>query len=87
MRSLTADERSEIESIKFLIKYTLSKPEIEDYKIWDAVEQLEQIGKKYVISEIVQQEELDELLDLDDMKELIEKFMTRLINHLKKEEK
>jgi|GEM_PF-5139691 len=87
MRALREDERDEIECVKHLIKYVNTKPNIESHEIWNAVLQLNDIGKKYVISNIVSQKELNELCDLDDMKELIEKLMFRLISHIENNNK
>ena len=61
MRPLREDERDEIESVKHLIKYVLTKPNIEPFKVWEAVLQLDSIAKKYVLSNIIKEEELNEL--------------------------
>ncbi len=83
MRSLREDERDEIECVKHLIKYVITKPNVPAFKVWEAMKELETIGEKYVVSGIVTEEELNELIDLEDFKELIEKFMSLLINFLK----
>lgn len=82
MRALRDDERDEIESVKHLIKYVITKPNIESFKIWDAVTQLDEIGKKYVISGIVTEEELAELCDLEDIKYLMDKLFSILKKEL-----
>jgi hypothetical protein len=82
LRSLREDERDEIEAVKYLIKYVLSKPNVEDFRVWEAVTELNRIGQKYVISGIIIEEELNELLELDDMKEVISKMLNIFANHL-----
>lgn len=86
MRPLREDERDEIESVKHLIKYVLTKPNIEEFQIYGALKELEKIGKKYVLSGIVTEKELAELTDLDDSKELVEKFMSMLFKNINAEE-
>lgn len=81
MRSLREDERDEFECVKYLIKYVITKPNIPAFKVLEAMKELETIGEKYVVSGIVTEEELSELIDLEDFKELIEKFMSILITY------
>ena len=82
MRSLREDERDEIESVKHLIKHVITKPNIEGFKIWEAVLGLSEIAEKYVVSGIVSEEELNELTDIDDVKELITKLMGKIVNYM-----
>lgn len=86
MRPLREDERDEIESVKHLIKYVITKQDIEAYKIWDAVLQLNSIGEKYVSTNTVTESELSELCDLDDMKELVTKLMSKFAHLAKTQE-
>lgn len=83
MRTLREDERDEIESVKHLVKYINTKPDVQDFEVYNALMQLDKIAKKYVISNIVTEDELDELIEVDDLKELIGRFMNMLIKHLR----
>jgi len=84
MRPLREDERDEIEAVKYLIKYVVTAKNIEAFKIWDAMKKLDEIAKKYVLTGIVSEEELSELTDFDDSKELVTKFIYVLIDDLEK---
>lgn len=85
MRTLREDERDEIESVKHLIKYVLTKPDIQAYQIWGAILELDKVGKRFVLSGIVTETELSELLELEDMKELMQRFMLEIRKHLELE--
>lgn len=78
MRPLTDDEIDEIESLGHLIKYTNMKPDIKDFEIWHCMKEMEAVGKKYVLSGIAKEEEINILINLDDMKDLVEKFFKNL---------
>ena len=78
MRPLREDERDEIEALKYLIKHVNTKPNVEGFRIWEAMLEVQRIGNKYVMSKIVTEEELGELLDLDDMKELLSKLSGKI---------
>ena len=82
MRPLREDERDEIEAVKHLIKYVITSRNIKEFEMWNAVKKLEELGKKYVLTGIVSEEELCELTDLDDNKELVSKLMNILIRYL-----
>lgn len=82
MRDLSEVERDEIEAIKHYVKYVITKPNVEDYKIWDAILKLEDMSKKYVLSGIIKEKELNELFDLDDSKELVQKLFSMLCKHI-----
>ncbi len=84
MKSLSDNEIDEIESIKYLIKYANTDPYIEDHELFEVVMKLNELGKKYVLSELYNNEEFDKILEIDDMKDLIEKFMNMLIKALEK---
>lgn len=74
MRALLEVERDEIEAVSHFIKYVLTCPNVEDFKVWDAMLQLDTISKKYVLSGIITEQELEEVLDLEEMKELVSKL-------------
>lgn len=80
MRALREDERDEIESLKYFLKYINSKANDEGWEVWEAMLKIQAMGDKYVITEIVSEAELSELLELDDMKEVFQK----LVSHIKK---
>lgn len=80
MRQLREDERDEIESVKHFVKYVTSKQDIAGWEVWEAMMKIQIIGDKYVLTQIVSEEELSELLELDDMKDLF----TKLVSHIKK---
>lgn len=80
MRALREDERDEIESLKYFLKYINSKANAEGWEVWEAMLKIQAMGDKYVITEIVSEAELSELLELDDMKEVFQK----LVSHIKK---
>ena len=86
MRSLNDDEIDEIESVKYFIKYVNLKPNVEGFKLWEAIQKLQDLDAKYIISGIVSEKELSDLLDLDDMKDVISKFMDNIINHMEKDD-
>jgi hypothetical protein len=81
-RPLREDERDEIESVKYLIKSVLFQPNVENFRIWEAVLKLKEIGEKYVISEIVTEEEIEELMEFDDMMDLMQKLLCRIESSL-----
>ncbi len=83
MRQLREDERDEIESIKHFVKYVNSKHDAAGWEIWEAMLKVEQLGKKFVLSGIVTEEELEELIDTDDIKDIILKLMSQLEKYLK----
>jgi hypothetical protein len=74
MRALLEIERDEIEAVSHFIKHVLTKTDVEDFKVWEAVKELERVSHKYVVSKIITEKELDELLDLEEMKELMSKL-------------
>ena len=84
MRNLREDERDEIEAVKHLIKHVITKPNVEAFMLYEAVIELNRIGQKYVIGGIVSDNELNELLDLDDMKEVIEKFLGKVNSYIER---
>lgn len=86
MRQLREDERDEIESIKHFVKYVNSKHDVEGWEIWAAMMKVEQLGKKYVLTEIVTEEELSELIDTDDIKEILMKLLAQFTKYLKEKE-
>jgi len=75
MRQLREDERDEIESVGHFIKYILSNKDARDYEVWHAMLKMEHLAYKYVIPEIISDSELEEFLDLDEMKEVVKKLM------------
>jgi hypothetical protein len=80
MRALREDERDEIESLKHFLKYINSKANAEGWEVWEAMMKIQSMGDKYVLTHIVTEEELSELLDIEDMKEVFSK----LISHIRK---
>ena len=82
MRPLREDERDEIEAVKYLIKYVNTKPNVEGFEVWNAVLKLDEIGRKYVLTGIVSEEELSELTDLEDSKELISRLMGKIKDYI-----
>jgi len=86
MRQLREDERDEIEAVKHFLKYVISKRDAEGYEVWEAMMKIEAIGHKYVIPEIVTEEEMAELIEVDDVKEILQKLMSLIKNFLKEKE-
>ena len=81
-RALREDERDEIECVKHYIKYINTKPNVQLYEIWSAVLKLEEIGNKYVMSNIASEQELSELICLDEMKDLASVLFSRINEEL-----
>lgn len=79
MNSLNDNEKDEIESIKHKIKYILKKPNVQDLEIYRVIMELDEIGKKYIISNKYSQNEFNELMDLDDVKNLISRFLINIM--------
>ena len=77
MRALREDERDEIESVKHFVKYVISRRDAPGWEIFDAMIKVAHIGNKYVMSEIVTEEELSELIDLEDVKEVLSKLTSK----------
>jgi hypothetical protein len=84
MRALREDERDEIESLKYFLKYINSKSNAEDWEVWEAMTKIQAMGDKYVLTEIVSEEELSELLDIDDVKEVFSKLLSPIKKFIKK---
>jgi hypothetical protein len=84
MRSLREDERDEIESVSHFIKYINCKKNARDFEIFEAMLKLKELSEKYVESNIVTEEELAQLSDIDDIKELVERFLVKLKESLKR---
>lgn len=73
-------ELDEFESTKYFIKYLITKPDVEDYELYDGLMRLNEIGKKVIDREDTSKEEkseIDSIMDLDDMKELVDMFFSR----------
>jgi len=83
MRALREDERDEIQAVSYLIKHVLIKADVEGSMIWRAILELEKIGKKYVLNDTCTEDELSELLELDDMKDLVRKLYSKIEHYAK----
>lgn len=83
--SFSKRELEEIESLSFLIKSILADSQSEGWRIWDAIEKLNEIGLK-IISRNIGNEDIPKCLVLEDMKELASRFHEHIINHLNEED-
>lgn len=86
MRPLREDERDEIESVKHFIKYVNSNHEAEGFEVWAAMLKIQAISEKYILNGTATEEELAELLEIDDMKELLQKLMSHIKKFLKEQD-
>lgn len=86
MRPLREDERDEIEAAKHFIKYVNSSKDVPGFEIWHAMMKLKEVSEKYVIPGVVSEEELNELIEVDDLKEVIMKLFSHLEKYLKEKE-
>ncbi len=86
MRQLREDERDEIEAAKYFIRYVNSSKDAPGFEVWHAMMKIKEIADKYVLSGIVSEEELNELIEVDDLKDVIEKLFMHLEKHLKEKE-
>lgn len=79
MRSLREDERDEVESLGHLVKHVISKKDVDEALVYHAVLQYDEIMKKYLQTKIVSEEELNELLDIDDFRQLMDMFLKNIL--------
>lgn len=86
MRQLREDERDEIEAAKYFIKYVNSSKDALGFEVWHAMMKIKEIADKYVLNGIVSEEELNELIEVDDIKDVVQKLFMHLQNHLKEKE-
>jgi hypothetical protein len=82
-RPFNEREIDEIISIKHFVLYLNNNPDVKDYELWDGLKRLESISNKYLLKGIGNKD-IDDLMDLEDMKELVDKFFLRLTNALSK---
>lgn len=85
MKKMNEREIEEIEALNHYIKYLKLNPDVKDFELWDGVQRLEKLGQRIISGEI-NEKEVDKILDLNDMKELIENFMNMLIKRVQQEE-
>jgi len=86
MRALREDERDEIESVKHFLKYINSNSNVHPFEIWEGMMKVKDITEKYIVSEIASEEELSELIEVDDIKDVLFKLLALLKKHLKDKE-
>jgi hypothetical protein len=82
VRKLREDELDEILSVKYLVKSINLNAKRQSCEVWHAVKELARIGEKYVCSGLIEENEINELLDLDDMKELVARLFQYINDHL-----
>lgn len=83
--SFSERELEEIESLSFLIKSILTDSQSEGWRVWDAIQKLDEIGRK-IISRNIANEDIPECLALTDMKELLTRLTKHIIYHLNEED-
>jgi hypothetical protein len=81
MKKLSETQMDEIEAVKHYIRYVNSNPLVEDFEIFDAILRLQVIGEKYILNGY-EEKDMDSLLELEDMKDLMQKFLARLTKKL-----
>ena len=84
MRTLSEHERDEIEAVSHYTKYILSSHDIQDFKIYECMKMIDEIGKKYVLSGIISDDELNKLLDKDDMLDVLQKFINGILKDIER---
>lgn len=82
MKKLNERQIDEYTSLAHYIDYVLLNQDIKDYEIYDAVMRLNKAGQ-YLLANPNLEGEMDKLLKLDNMKDLIDKFMNMLMKRLK----
>lgn len=83
---LKEDQINEIESLKHFIKHILLKKPIDIVDLYGCIIKMEEIGKKYILSGICKENELSNILELNDLKEVMNLFMIQLNKKVKEEE-
>jgi hypothetical protein len=78
MRPLREDERDECESTMHFVKYVLSNRWATGADIMEAMLKVSSLGDKYVLTEIISEQELSEIMEIDDMRELLHKLKSYL---------
>lgn len=73
MKKLNESELEELESIKFYVKYILTKPNPEEWEIHEGMKKLMEIEEKYDLQN-TENEEINKILDIHDLKDYAELF-------------
>lgn len=81
---LNEREQDEAEALSHYIKYLNTNPNVKDWELWDGLQRLDNMGSIFLEKNISEKEM--EVLGLDDMKELIDKFFHRLMKLMEEKE-
>jgi len=81
MMKLNEHEMEKVEALAHFVKYANLDPEIHDYQLYDAVMRLTKLGEKITEHPEIESQ-ISEHLKLDDMKEVVEKFLLMLCNRV-----